>query len=325
MPTLDKQEAAIRRAIESLQSGYERRIMQNYRDGLNGIRDALSVLYEKYASDGVLTYSEMTRYNRLKGLHDQLVEIMGPVFSKNGQLVEKLTRVQYQESFYRYAWAIDQTAGVELKWGLLNEKTVEAAVGMGPYRELRGIAIKNARGTTLAQIDRTITQGLIRGESYPNMAKALKGVLDRRASDYLMIARTEGQRAAVIGQQANYFKAQDLGVELTEVWDAALDDRTRPEHGALDGVPKDEEHNGWYLDGEWVTGPVQHSDPAQSINCRCRVRAEIAGYGPKVRRIRDEGVVPYKSYNQWAKDHGFRVNRDGLSVNRYGQVIPQAN
>lgn len=307
MPTPDKMYEAIYKAIDSIQNEYERKLTRNYRVALDAIRVDLSKLYEKYATDGVLTYAEMSKYNRLKGLHDQVVEIMGPVFSKNGKLVDKLTRVQYEEAFYRNAWAIDQQAGVNLKWGLLNTDTVEAAVNGGKWRALHDIAIKDARGLTVDAIDRVITQGLIKGESYPKMARTLKDVFAKKTYEYLRIARTEGQRAATMGTQANYDKAGRLGIEFDEVWVASLDDRTRPEHGALDGVAKDEEHGGWYLAGEWVAGPVQHSDPAQSINCRCTTRAQIKEYPPEVRRIRGEGVQPYKTYKQWAKEKGLKV------------------
>ena len=309
-------EAAVSRAIDQIQNSFERRITHNYRDALNDIRVSLSVLYEKYASKGVLTYAEMSRYNRLKSLHDQLVEILGPVFSKNGQLVEKLTRVQYNEAFYRHAWMIDQQAGVALKWGLMNPKMVEAAVSAGKWRALRDIAIKDARGLTLRAIDRTITQGLIKGESYPSMARALKDVFAKKTYEYMRIARTEGGRAAAMGAQANYDKAAEMGIEFDEVWIASLDLKTRPtsknqyNHRIMDGR-KAEIRDGVRMfyspEVGWIKGPLQSGVPGFDINCRCTTRSEIKGYPPAVRRIRDEGVQPYKTYTQWAQEKGIKV------------------
>src|SRR5574343_83018 len=195
-------EAAIWRAIDKIQSAYERRIVGNYRTALDAIRAALSKLYETYAdSDGVLTYAEMTKYNRLKGLHDKIVEIMGPVFSKDGQLVGKLARVQYEEGFFRHAWSIDNQAGTALSWGLPSVKAIDAAVNAAEFRALRDIAIQRLRGEGVLGIERVITQGLIQGQSYPKMAGKLKEFVDGNAAQFLRIARTEGHRAAVLGSQ----------------------------------------------------------------------------------------------------------------------------
>ena len=128
MRDLAKLEAWVDKRLAAGITRTERQILINYKIALDGIRVELSKVYEKYAKAGALTYAEMTKYNRLKNLHDQLTGTMGTVLSKNGRLVNKLAEVQYQESFFMHAWAIDQSAGVNLRWGLLNEKAVKAAV-----------------------------------------------------------------------------------------------------------------------------------------------------------------------------------------------------
>ncbi len=235
---------------------------------------------------------------------------MGATLSKNGKIVEKLAEVQYEESFFMHGWAIDQAVGVQLRWGLLNEKAIEAAVKATSWYDLRKIALSKLRMDFATQIDRTITQGLIQGQSYQKMAKAIKKVADANASHAITIARTEGQRAQVMGQQQVIKKAQDdLDIDVDEIWDATLDARTRPEHGHLDGKVKDEEHDGWHVPGiGWVPGPMQSGVPEFDINCRCRVRPQIKGYGPKVRRVRDEGVVDYQTFDEWRIKHGLKKN-----------------
>jgi len=305
------------RKIDLIEDRFERRLASNYRTALDEIRIALSKVYEKYAKAGKLTHAEMSKYNRLTSLERQLAEILGPELGRNGRLLDKLATVQYEESFYRHAWALDQHTGVALKWGLLNPKQVEAAVKAGGWRELHDIAVKTWRGDTLAKLDRTITQGLIQGQSYPKMARAMKhNVLESSMSNALRIARTEGQRAAVQGQIANADKADALGVKVRRIWDATLDRRTRPEHGALDGQAADE-------DGMFDTsvglipGPLQSGVASFDISCRCRIREEVEGYEPKVRRIRDEGVQPYETYDTWAMRHGIRSYEKYL-INRGG-------
>jgi hypothetical protein len=258
---------------------YERELVRNYREALAKIRADIGKVYEKYAVNGVLTNAEMSKYNRLTSLEKQLTEDIRPVFRKNQALIEKMSRVEYEEAFYRSAWAIDQNTGVALRWGLLNPKTVEAAVA----NPLRKIGETRLRQDGLIKIQRAVSQGLIRGESYPNMMKGIRSAINGNASDALRIVRTEGQRAQVMGQQANYADARDIGVEVIDVWDAALDSRTRDSHGALDGVPAQYRSNGepyWNTAVGEVAGPLRSGVASFDVNCRCRITGRDRRHGP---------------------------------------------
>ena len=136
--------------------------------------------------------------------------------------------------------------------------------------ELSKIAIKGVRQNGLLGIRRTVTDGLIQGDSYPKMARKIKKFMDSTASSYQTIVRTEGQRSAVAGQRATYDAAEDLGVEMLRIWDATLDSRTRPAHGRLDGKPsdgKDEIGHYWNVGGQRIHGPHMEGGPAFTINC----------------------------------------------------------
>jgi len=234
------------------------------------------------------------------------------LFDADGGLIAKLAKVNYEQGFYRHAWAVSNAVGADIRFGLLNPKAIEAAVA----NPLDKIALDGLKQDGLRRIKRTVTQGLIQGDSYPKMARELKGAFDTSARDTMRIARTEGQRAMVEGQQAAYEEATAEGVEMVQVWDAALDSRTRPDHAALDGVegrPGGGFDVAWHFaSGGWTSGPLQSGIPEQDINCRCRIRGQIKGYAPKSRRIRDEGVQPYVTFADWAKEKG-------LSRNMYGQ------
>lgn len=299
-------EKRIWRQINLIQNKTERALIANYKTALDEIRVVLSKVYERYAIAGELTFAEMSKYNRLMGLQAQLMGILGPTLSKNGALIRKLSRVEYEEAFYRHGWAVDQNVGVALRWGKLNPKMIDAAVNAPEWRRLKKIAVKTWRADTMAKLDRTITQGLIQGQGYPKMMRALKNnVVGNSAANAMRIARTEGQRAAVQGQITSAEKAEELGINMRRIWDATLDSATRPEHGRLDGQAADKEgyfHTAVGL----VRGPLQSGDPSFDINCRCRIREEVVGYSPEVRRIRDEGVQPYITYDEWAKKKGIK-------------------
>ena len=304
MPTrnLTQLQDQVTRTIEAYGRTIEREILFNYAAALDAIRLDLAKVYEKYAVNGKLTHAEMSKFNRLGRLEKQVMDEMRPVFVKDQNLINKMKRVTYDESFYRNAWAIDQASGVATSWGLLNPDAVVAAV----QNDFTALAYKKLRQDGLLKTQRIIRQGIIQGSSYGQMTTLIKKqLIEPSQTDAMRIARTEGQRAMVQGQQATYDRAEEKGVELTEIWDATLDSRTRPSHGKLDGVPAKEDSNGntvWNTDVGPVPGPLQSGVASFDINCRCRIRAQIEGYEPKVRRIRDEGIVPYKTYNEWAKE-----------------------
>jgi len=292
---------AIEKNLAAIESAAERRIAANYVYALRDIQKEVDSLYAKYAEDGKLSNAELTKYNRLKGLYQTINTTLRTMFSKVSKVNEKMLTDIAEESFFQHAWAIEQKVGGSLEWGTLNPAIVDAAVNS----ELKKLAQKEIAEKTLTQVRRTIAQGIIRGQSYAQMAKALKGTMDRSASGYVRIAQTEGARAQVLGQQATYARAAEDGIELEEVWTATLDDRTRDDHRDMDGVVKDPEKGFWAPAlNDYVEGPLQSGDPAFDINCRCTVRPQIKGYEPSVRRARDEGIIEYQTYREWVKRPG---------------------
>ena len=291
---------SIQKLLLLKQMGVERAVLLEYRAALDNIRTILSKLYEKAAAQGwELSKAEMTKYNRLTHLDKQITATLTRANSTVSKQIHRLTENQYNESFFRYAWAFDQQTGVALTWGVLSPEIITSAV----ENDLRFIALKRLRTDSLYKINRAVTQGLIRGASYPKMMNLIKGAINGTAYDALRIARTEGQRATALGSQAAYSTAAENGVEGAEIWDATLDGDTRPEHAALDQKKKDTEHDGWYAPGiGWVAGPLQSGVPGFDINCRCSVRYEVEGYAPQLRRTRDQGLIPYQTYDEWNKN-----------------------
>eukprot|EP00919_Chromeraceae_sp_WS-2016_P053388 GHVR01126793.1.p1 GENE.GHVR01126793.1~~GHVR01126793.1.p1 ORF type:complete len:311 (-),score=50.50 GHVR01126793.1:1383-2315(-) len=292
MPTLKQNEALNVKAVGRLEKVAAKNILQNYQVALADIRKGMGVLYEKYAKKGVLTYAEMTKYNRLKSMHDNIIEQMGPIFSRNGKVIETLAADAYQASYYRNGWAITQDVGADVNWGLLNPEAVKAAV-QNPISglTLNGLTLEQRRRTLLG-INRAVTQGLVQGESYPDMVKRVKGFLEGDAKRAMTVVRTEGQRAMVEGQVAAGERAGELGIKTRKIWDATLDGRTRPEHGEIDGQVANEK--GYFSTAVGpVFAPLTSGDPAFDINCRCRVTYEVVGY--------EGDQTGYKTYDEWVQ------------------------
>jgi SPP1 gp7 family putative phage head morphogenesis protein len=303
-----------------------RQLLENYKEALDNIRADLGKIYERYAEEGVLTHAQMSKYNRLTALEKQLTEDIRPVFSRNRRLINKLAQIQYEASFYHTAWAIDQNVGVQLNWGVLNTDAVAAAVGVTDdyalassltTRELAAYnhklhyqALRGIREDGLRKLQRTLTQGLIRGLSYEKMAREVKGALNDNANQAIRVIRTEGTKSQAMGQLRSYDQAEKLGVEVRRIWDATLDSNTRPRHARLDG--KEANEDGLFETAVGlIRGPGLSGVASFDINCRCRVSARVDDVAPKIRRTREDGVVPYQTFEEWAQGKGLKRSKYG--------------
>jgi len=297
MPTPEELFRRSQRELRRNIGRYEREATRIYAAVRESIQQELSRVYERYAVDGVLTRAEMTKYNRLSKLEQRLNELIGDGTQKVRALNRRLTREQVNESFFRHAWSIDNAMGARLDWGLLSDDVIQAVI----QNDLGKIALSRLREAGRERIQRALAQGLTRGDSFPRMAREIRGAINGTRSDAMRIIRTEGGRAQAIGSQKSYERATELGVEGREHWVATLDERTRISHGELDGEPKNEEHDGWRVPGTnvWTPGPLQSGIAAFDVNCRCDTEFRIPGLEAQARRIRGEDVQPYKTYREW--------------------------
>lgn len=286
-----------------------RELMLNYSEAIDTIRDQLARVYEKYAERGRLTNAEMSKYNRLTALERQLTEDLRPVMLKNEALTDKLRRVQYDESFYRRAFGIDDVVGVQIRWGLLDTAAVRAALNAENYGRLYALAKDDLRRGTLVRARRAIAQGLIRGVTLREMMGGIRDAMGVTANDAMRIVRTEAHRARELGSLQATERAVDAGVDLVRVWDASLDSRTRTGHARLDGEAIEP-------DGKWCIGGVCTRYPGGfgvarlDINCRCTTVDEVRGFEPVRRRIEGR-TQPYRTFRQWAQAKGIKSGRYG--------------
>jgi SPP1 gp7 family putative phage head morphogenesis protein len=313
----------------------EEKLLYMYHEAYNTIVSDIAGLYERYSVNGKLTYAEMSKFNRLKNLERQVSDKLLPQFRKSDEYIKKITGIIYEESFYQHAYAIDQDAGAALKWGLLREADVESIVNSPLSKLADSKALMGDRVNAVFKIRKAVTLGLVRGEGYREMAKRIQDVIGIQPAangtmkatgkgllyKSTMIVRTEGQRAVVEGQQKAYTKAEEEGIDLVQVWDAALDSRTRPEHGALDGKKKQEK--GWKVPGiGWVTAPLQSGVASFDIHCRCRIRGQIKGYPPHIRGKKGTGQTPWMDYETWKQGVKAKGSAKSIQLKKVAPLPP---
>jgi SPP1 gp7 family putative phage head morphogenesis protein len=149
------------------------------------------------------------------------------------------------------------------------------------------------------KVSSAITQGILQGESIPNIGKRLRKVVGMDKTASIRNARTATTGAENAGRVDSYEEAESKGVELEKKWIATLDQRTRSEHRQLDGQTC-LIHDKFEVDGEEIGYP---GDPTAAgylvYNCRCTLVAEVKGI--KYKDMRYSRLPKEMSYETWLK------------------------
>lgn len=142
-----------------------------------------------------------------------------------------------------------------------------------------------------------ITQGILQGESIPNLSKRLMKTVNNDKVAAVRTARTAVTSSQNAGRQMVYDKAQKMGLKLKKQWLATLDGRTRHDHGVADGQTVD--LDGFFeVGGEKMKYPGDMSASGHLVyNCRCTV---ITVEPPHITK----GEEPRKTYDEWIEEKG---------------------
>lgn len=280
---------------------FEKVLAQRYREAYNEIEAQLARLYAKMGDSPSLM--EARRYGRL----DSVKRAIGEEYKKltkqaiSGTLDNSAST--YADAYYGSAWAYDQALGVEVKWPLLPVEAIRASVWSGDSGEQFAERFRNWSTRDVLGFQSKITSGLAQGHSYAKTARTIRDAFNMSYNQAIRIVRTESARNYTQGHLELYDKLDDIGIRARKQWVATLDTRTRDTHGALDGQFADDEGL-FHIGDDSAEGPGLFSQPENVINCRCRVIEVIDGLEPEFRRIRGEGIVEYKTYDQWAEENG---------------------
>lgn len=297
----------------------DRILMRNYQAAYKATVAEIARLYEKVGLvnpvDGVhIRKEDAIRYNQLANHLQNIADEMTILRKKGVKLTEESNAQAVQDGYYRTAYAYDQAVGVALGIRALPISAIRASI----YSESSGMSFiktwKKNNDAERARLSATITRGITNGYSYTKTARAVKTDFERGLKDALRVVRTEAGRAWSEGYLSAHDEAVDAGLNIRKRWSSTLDFRTRPEHGALDGTFADKDGLFW-IGGKSAEAPRLFGDPAEDINCRCAAYDVIDDITPSVRRIRGEGIVPYKTFEGWAEPKGWIKERGWPRIN----------
>jgi len=291
----------------------DRALLRLYKDAFDRTSADIAKLYAKVGlSTPAQTPSgpiyirkeDAIRYNQLSNKLQNLADEMTRLRNAGTKLTEETSAQAIQDGYYRNVWAYDQAVGVKLGIPALPIAAIRASV----YSDASGLdLVKTWAKNTTAGIYSTqsaIMRGITNGDSYTKIARTIKGEFNKGLSDALRVVRTEAGRCWSEGAEDAHGRALEAGLEVRKRWSATLDKRTRSSHGHLDGTYADENGLFW-IDGYSAPQPREFGVPSIDISCRCAVYDVLDGIEPSVRRIRDEGIVPYVKFDEWASAKGY--------------------
>ena len=144
-----------------------------------------------------------------------------------------------------------------------------------PYKYIDGK--KDIRWNT-KKVNAEVLQGILQGESIPDIAKRLSNVTEMNKTAAIRNARTSVTSAECKGRQDSYIRATNDGIILNREWIATNDGRTRHSHRLLDGQIAEVDKPYKSEMGEIMYPGDPEADPSNVYNCRCTIAAKVIGF-----------------------------------------------
>lgn len=206
-------------------------------------------------------------------------------------------------------YSLEKGGKIDTGFTLYDENTVARLIKSDPKilpKAAPGVKKDKAYTYYNKLMNSAITQGIVQGESIPEIAKRIANVTGERSySSAVRNARTAYTGAQNAGRMEGMHQAEELGIKVKKQWMATLDSRTRDAHADLDGQirdvdePFEVEVNGDILEIDYPGDPT--ADPSLVYNCRCTMTYVYPEYPSEMeRRDNETGEnVGDMTYSEW--------------------------
>lgn len=204
---------------------------------------------------------------------------------------------------------VEATGLIDTSWTLYDKPTVERLMKEKPDLLPKAtVNIPKDKQWNKQQLNSAVTQGILQGESIPEIADRLSQVTDMSENAAIRNARTMITNAENAGRNDGYIRCERLGCELVIEWAATLDHRTRLSHRRLDGQRKGV-NEFFEIDGIKLKYPADLGGkdykvpPSEIYNCRCTMLAWTKGFeGDKVKYSPKLKGVSYEDWKNAKRD-----------------------
>ena len=162
-------------------------------------------------------------------------------------IVTGYTPEAYAAGFNFGTYSVEKVAKLDTSFTLYDRPTVERLIREKPQllpelnprsKVAQEIAEEKINKWHEKQIQSVCTQGVLQGESVPQIAERITNITKQDEQATIRYARTMMTGAENAGRTDSFARAEDMGIKLEQQWLATLDERTRETHRKMDGEHK---------------------------------------------------------------------------------------
>lgn len=251
---------------------YERTLKRAYTSLLGDMNKVISNTYAKL--DGNDLIGSLQKYHRKDNVEKTLTSLINEFSKVKYRGMYNQLRDQLLFAYQYYYTGLTEVSGKSYKLLPLKKEWLIATI----ENELSGLTLKQTlqrdRQNIIYSLKSNLIQGVNRGESYSQMAKRMKDVVNGDYQKAVRIARTETHRVKEAGTYESALKGEKAGIKQVKTWNSSNDSRTRKEHRMLDGTTIG-------MDEYFRVGTAKTLKPGDTgraehdINCRCFLTYEI--------------------------------------------------
>lgn len=323
----------------------EKKISKEYKQAEKELTEKLEKYLERFEAkdkvkrqqlaDGVITQDEYNRWRigqvatgeRWKAMRDTIADEI----TKANEIAKSTINSHAEEVYslnHNYAvFQAEKDAMIDTSYTLYNRRATEElfknkqSLLPAPKKGSKAWQVAHNKDLRWNQqkINSSLIQGLLQGDSIPQIAKRLRDVVGMNKVSAVRNART---MTTGVENRARDDAVNDLrkkGIELDSVWIATLDNRTRHSHRLLHGEIKDLK-TGKYSNGCRYPADPQ-GKPEEVYNCRCSQRSNVRGFPIDIPRWspKMEGMT----FEEWLGEHEDKTNAKNLNAfgHEYGKTF----
>lgn len=292
--------------IDKLVNQAEKEIEILFAKRLKEIKQIIANMYEKYDRDEPqVTWTEFNKYNRLNKELNRIGQMLSQDYREVAKAIKQSQQNVYIEKYMMSLFLYEVASQTSMNFDIPTAQTIQTAIEQ-PIEFIKlAPTLQKHRDDTLKRIRTHLTQGIMSGEGYSKIAKALRDDLGMSKAQSVRVARTETGRALSQAGLDSATVAKDNGLDMKKRWYATKDTRTRDTHRHLDGQTVDIDEN---FHSSGCVGPapklfVGVASAKENINCRCKLLYYIdEDELPTTMRTKEDGVIPFTNYREWERN-----------------------
>lgn len=274
----------------------EKRIARIYRTASKEVGEKAQSYFDKFAAedekkarlvaDGKLSKAEYTQWRRRKLTQTERFIQLQEVLTQSLVNANK-TALAYVNGQLPAVYSLNYNAVGEgirqavngYSFTLLDASTVKRLSAENPQLlPTKKLDIPKDKKWNRKLIKSQVLQGIVQGETIPQISKRMERVVGMNANSAVRNARTMVTSAENGGRMDMMHQAQDDGIIVRKLWISTSDSRTRDWHSDLDGKEADidEPFQNDYGDIMFPGDPTAAG--ANVYNCRCTLGSVVKGF-----------------------------------------------